>query len=166
MKKLLPILAAVIALLAGAALGGAARVFTGGEKHAQVEDAGKTGRADAQKHGGGHGETAAATAYMKFSRQFIAPVIKGGAPVGTMILDVNIEVDPAIAQSAYAEEPRLRDAVLDVLLREGARGRLSELFVDPTILDETKAEILAAARKTLGDNARSVLIMDIGYQRL
>jgi len=169
MKKILPILVIVGALIGGIALGGAAHIATGGgtkksgpATHEDSEHPKETG------HGkkSGHGEDTAKSAYLKFGRQFVAPVIKNGVPIGMMILDVNIELDPAIGQSAYSEEPRLRDAVMEVLLRQGAKGRLNDLFVDPAVLDETKEEILTASRKILGDGARSVLIMDIGYQRM
>lgn len=167
MKKLLPILGVVFALAFGAAAGAGIRLATAGAPEERGADASRAESADkpTKKSGEGHGDASSKSAYMKFSRQFVAPVIKGGVPIGTIILDVSIEIDPSMSQSAYAEEPRLRDAVMDVLLRQGASGRLSELFANPVVLDETKAEVLVAARKTLGEGARSVLIMDIGYQR-
>lgn len=163
MKKLPLIPVILLALVGGVAIGGGVRMSKGAAGSKEHGAAGAT-----KIHGGskGHEDLSAKAAYMKFSRQFVAPVINNGAPIGMMILDVNIEIDPSIGQSAYAEEPRLRDAVMAVLLRQGAKGRLRDIFSDPAVLDETKAEILAASRPILGNGARSVLIMDIGYQRM
>jgi len=168
MKKIIPILVVLFALAIGAAAGGGVRyALGGGEKQDETQE--HPADKHAEKSGGsgnGHGAAEPAAAFLKFSRQFITPVISGGEPVGMMVLDVNIELDPSISQSAYGQEPRLRDAVMGILLRQSANGKLRELFRDPTILDETKADILAASRAVLGDGARSVLILDIGYQQL
>lgn len=166
MKKILPLLFVIISLVGGVVAGGGARIALGGG--AGIEEPSEIAHGDGEEKTkaakSGHGAGKAKAAFLKFSRQFVTPVIASGVPVGAMILDVNIEIDPAIEQSAYSEEPRLRDAVMGILLRQSAKGRLRELFADPAILDETKAEILKASQAILGDGAYSVLIMDIGYQ--
>ncbi len=193
MKKLLPILIVIVALVAGAGGGFFLRLSAPakasdadaaaaeGETAAHAASKGEEAKADAgdkkekaekDSHGkkekkGGHGEEKSGGAvYMKFSRQFVAPIVISGKPQAMMILDVNIEIDPDVGDSIYAEEPKLRDAVLKVLLRQGATGALGSIFADPAVLEETRAQILEEARAIIGDGARSILIMDVGYQKL
>ncbi len=172
MKKLLPILLAVIAVAVGAAGGFFLRAAgspaapggeaaTGQKEVAHAEkDAAHVANDDA------HGKKGDAAVYMKFSRQFVTPIVAEGRPAAMMILDVNIEIDPALADTIYAEEPRLRDGVLKALLRQSAAGRLGSIFADPAVLEETRREILEEMRAIVGDGAKSVLIMDVGYQKL
>lgn len=119
------------------------------------------GKKGEDPHGAGG---SAAPTYMKFSRQFVAPVMRNGVPAAMMILDVNVEMDPALSESAYAKEPRLRDAVLRVLLRLSSDGSLGDLFSDPDVLEEARSQILNEVRGVIGDGAQAILIMDVGYQ--
>lgn len=165
MKKLLPLLLAVIAIVAGAAGGFFLRAsgapVAPGEKETPREKKGAHGAKSEV-----HDKKSDAAVYMKFSRQFVTPIVADGRPTAMMILDVNIEIDPALADTIYAEEPRLRDGVLKALLRQSGAGRLGSIFADPAVLEETRREILEEMRAIVGDGARSVLIMDVGYQKL
>lgn len=174
MKKLLPILLAVIAIVVGAAGGfflraSSAPAAAGGEGEAAHAEKSAAHGAKDDAHGkkdDAHGKKDAAAVYMKFSRQFVTPIVAEGRPTAMMILDVNIEIDPALADTIYAEEPRLRDGVLKALLRQSGAGRLGSIFADPAVLEETRGEILDEMRAIVGDGAKSVLIMDVGYQKL
>ncbi len=162
-----------IGVLAGAALIGAgagvgARVMLSPPVHAAQgaeDDAHATDGAHEQKaKGGGHG-AAAAPAFIEFSRQFIAPAIENGRPVGLMILDINLEVKNSVSTLAYSQEPKLRDAVLRTLLRFGSEESLADLMTNTEQLERVRAAILEECREILGDGVISVLIMDVGYQR-
>ena len=193
LKKLNPLLLVPVAALLGAGGGFALRMNSAGsaaENHAgdagegEPSDAGTEGAAsgekekaksdagdhgskdDRAKSGSGHETTPEPSTYMKFSRQFVAPIVKAGRPVAMMILDVNLELDPSVADSVYAEEPKLRDAVLKVLLKQASEGKLQEMFQNPGVLEETRAGILSETRAIVGDGVKSVLIMDVGYQEL
>lgn len=171
-KKIIPFLLILVALVAGAGGGLALRLSAPDAAGASPEAAEGRSHAKEKPHAkadskSGHGEAKPeAAAYMKFSRQFVAPIVIGGEPEAMMILDVNIEIDPGLGDSIYAEEPKLRDAVLRVLLRQGSDGSLGSIFADPAVLEETRAQILEEARAIIGEGARSVLIMDVGYQKL
>lgn len=191
MKKLGPFLLIPVAALIGA--GGAVSVrisATGSQTESQESGAGAEEPTDsegasavphgnAKKKKGDHGSNgkysksstahesdAEPSTYLKFSRQFVAPIIKAGRPAAMMILDINLELDSSGADSAYAEEPKLRDAVLKVLLKQASEGKLQEMFQNPDFLEETRAKILDETRAILGDGVKSVLIMDVGYQQL
>lgn len=158
MKKLIPVVLVIIALLAGAGGGYFLRASA-------LAAASNEGAAPGEAEKAAHGDEKAAAVYMKFSRQFVAPIVVAGRPSAMMILDVNIEIDPSLGDTIYAEEPRLRDAVLKVLLRQGSTGALASIFADPNVLEDTRAKVLAEARAIVGDGAKAVLIMDVGYQK-
>ena len=193
MKKLSPLLLIPVAALLGAGGGMALRLSGAGassEGHAgDADESGgpqsETNRAPSpkkenpksvteghgsakehSKSGSGHEKTAEPSTYMKFSRQFVAPIVKTGRPMAMMILDVNLELDSSAADSVYAEEPKLRDAVLKVLLKQASEGKLEAMFHQPEMLEETRSKILEATRAIIGDSVNSVLIMDVGYQEL
>lgn len=112
----------------------------------------------------GHGDKAEETAYFKFSRQFVAPVVIGGDPKAMLILDVMIELAPDAGDAIYAKEPKLRDAVLQALLAQSANGQLSEMLAKPELLEATRGAVLERVRNVIGDDAQSILLMDVGYQ--
>jgi len=117
----------------------------------------------AEKHGKSAKKDAAS--YMKFSRQFIVPVVKAGTPSSLMILDVNIQVEDSWKESAYALEPKLRDAMLAALLNLASAGDLEKITQSAEALEYAKAQMLTAAQLILGDGAQDILITDIGVQK-
>lgn len=127
------------------------------DKHDKEKKAGKKG-------GDKHGEKAGEAVYFKFSRQFVAPIVTGGEPKAMMILDVMIELAPGADDAIYADEPKLRDAVLKALLAQSANGDLPRMLADPELLETTRGAVLANVREIIGEDARSVLLMDVGYQ--
>ncbi|MDZ7628422.1 MAG: hypothetical protein U5J99_08480 [Parvularculaceae bacterium] len=143
------------------------------EEYAKTEASAKKkhDKAGAKGHGEGHeksGKKVAAKAgqasYFKFSRQFVAPIVAGGEPKAMMILDVMIELAPGADDGIYTDEPKLRDAVLKALLAQSAKGDLPRMLTDPECLETTRGAVLANVRAILGEDARSVLLMDVGYQ--
>lgn len=178
MKKLIAPLILFVAALVGAAggfalrLNGAASAPEGGagtdEPSGAPPHASEDGEKDdgRKKSGAAHGKEASASTFMKFSRQFVTPVVAAGKPASMIILDVNLEVEAALGGTIYAEEPRLRDAMLRVLLKQASDGALERLFSDTSVLEATRAQMLVEARAIAGDGVLSVLIMDVGYQDL
>ena len=174
LQKLLPV---IIIAVAGVAGGGggylmksmtAAKTPAGGEDsaHAETQDS-HDDKKDKKKagHGGGHdGEDASATNYMKFSRQFVVPVVHGGRPKSMVVLDINIVVDGSYDEGVYSLEPRLRDAFLARLLALSSEGMLPEMLEDMDKLLYLKAALLEESRKIMGEAALDVLVLDLGIQ--
>ncbi len=111
-----------------------------------------------------HGDKTGDSVYFKFSRQFVAPIVSSGEPKAMMILDVMIELSPEADDAIYADEPKLRDAVLKALLAQSANGELPDMLSDPELLESTRRAVLQNVREVIGEEARSVLLMDVGYQ--
>ncbi|WP_425409247.1 hypothetical protein [Hyphococcus sp.] len=176
MQKFLPIIVIVIAAIAG---GGGGYFFktqsSQAKEHASATDEAHGESADnhgdkkdkkkKKKKKGGHGEEeTSSTVYMKFGRQFVVPVVRGGRPQAMMIMDINIEVDNELGETVYAYEPRLRDAMLEHLIMKAGEGDLPQMLEDTAMMEETKAELLAISKTIIGEGALDILIQDIGIQ--
>lgn len=113
----------------------------------------------------GHEEASATNAaYMKFSRQFVVPIVKGGKPEMMMIFDINIVLDGTAAEGAYALEPQLRDAMLIDLLQLASEGTLARSVEDRSAMTAVKQRLLQIARDRLGEGVIDILLLDIGLQ--
>ena len=102
--------------------------------------------------------------YMKFSRQFVVPVVENGTPVMIMILDINIAIDGELSESVYRYEPQLRDAMLSSLLALASEGVLAKAPEDKGSMSAVKASLLQSAHEIIGEGATEILILDIGLQ--
>jgi hypothetical protein len=136
-----------------------------GKKDAKKKDAKKKEKKEAG-HGGGHGKGAddAAYGYMKFSRQFVVPVIGQAGVTSLIVLDINIEVPPAETEKVYLQEPKLRDSLLGTLLALSNNGAFSNQILDQANLDTMRVKLLESARTIIGENAQNVLILNITRQ--
>lgn len=146
------------------------------EKHAEKAEKKKGGKADkkgAKKkekksgdHGGGHGGDTdeAAYGYMKFSRQFVVPVIGEAGVSSLIVLDINLEVPPSETETIYLQEPKLRDSLLATLLALSNNGAFSNRLLDQANLDAVRAKLLESARAIIGDSAQNVLILNVTRQ--
>ena len=130
-----------------------------GEASSQTKKDGKKKSGDSE-----HKQQSAAGAYFKFSRQFVAPVVREGAPAAMIVLDVMLEMSPDAAAGNYANEPKLRDAVLRALLAQSANGELRCMLSDPSQLEATREAILTSVQEVIGDQVQAVLLLDVAYQ--
>ncbi|MEM9015107.1 MAG: hypothetical protein AAGB02_08360 [Pseudomonadota bacterium] len=155
-------------ILASAALGGgggyllknkssAAEAETKVEKDEKPKKQGKKGK-------GKSAGVASPVVYMKFSRQFVVPIIKNGRPAMMMIFDINIVLDDATAEGAYGYEPLLRDAMLADLLRMASEGILTKSTEDQSAMKIVKERLLTIAQEKLGEGASDILLLDVGLQ--
>ena len=180
MSKLLPILIIVVAALVGGGGGFFLKMQSAPSAEASDEHDGEH-VADASEDGddshgsskdkkkkskGGHGESSdKAPTYVKFTRQFVVPVIEDGQPKMLMVFDINIEVDSSFSGSAYSLEPRLRDAILAQLFVFANSGVLLRVTESTEAMATVKAALLETVRKIMGDGAQEILLLDIGVQQ-
>lgn len=163
MRKLLPVLLALIGLGAGAAAGLKFRP----DPEALPEAAGLAGGAapcgPPAEAAEGH---AAATAfdYVKLNNQFVVPVVEEGDVAALVILSISLEVSAGTADAVYAIEPKLRDAFLRVLFDHANAGGFSGAFTRSDYMDGLRLALLEVARKSLGASVSRVLIVDIVRQ--
>lgn len=140
------------------------------EPQAKSADAAKPAKkkAAASKKKGGHGGEGGAEespyGYLKFSRQFVVPVVGAAGVKSLVVMDINIEVPPDATEGAYTREPKLRDSLLGALLSLSSRGAFSETILEDGNLDVVRGELLQAARRVIGDDALNVLILSMARQ--
>lgn len=171
MRKLLPVLLAVI----GVGLGGGAGYFLrpAGENPVAVEcpetpcpeDRNSEAPHDAATSGGeGAPPSVQETEFVKLNNQFIVPDIRNGAITSLVVLSLSLEVSKGSTENVFALEPKLRDTFLQVLFDHANSGGFRGDFTSSSKMDDLRRSLLEAARSVLGSDARSVLISDIVRQ--
>lgn len=172
-RKLVPVLLGLIGL--GVGLG--AGVFVRPQAHLSSETAGAETTTDETEAAHGDAEKPAAEAeansdetaetgpeYAKLSNQFVIPVVEDGKVVSMVILALTLEVGAGTTEIIYTREPKLRDALLQVLFDHANSGGFNGSFTDGANLVLLRKALLEAAQTTIGPNVSDVLISDIARQ--
>lgn len=189
MKKLLPILLALIGLIGGLAAGQFLKPPP--EEHAEeggghgAEGGGAHGAAE-EGHGGGHGdghgemaaedpssipkpedhdpEQAALFSYVPIDKQFVVPLVGEARVKAMIIMSLSIETTSEGVETVRQREPKLRDVFLQVLFRHAQSGGFDGVFTGGQVMADLRASLRDAARGVLGDAANDVLVTDIVRQ--
>ncbi|WP_321367248.1 flagellar basal body-associated FliL family protein [uncultured Celeribacter sp.] len=168
-KKLLPILLALIGL--GAGVGGGLMLRPDPEI-VQIAPCGDVDANDPNHHvaeaGKDHDEEAAeaesAYEYVKLNNQFVIPDLEGGRVVAMVVLSLSLEAKTGTREAIYAREPKLRDAFLQVLFDHANTGGFKGAFTDSSTMNALRHALLEVAQKTLGADIHDVLVIDIVRQ--
>lgn len=183
LRKLLPVLLSVLALVAGAVGGDLLRDTTGAGIAAPEQQAALPAdelpalepiAADSAMPPPppaalpppaepGEADAAAATAWFKFPQQFFVPVLHGGHLDSTMILSLSVEMPETATEEVYAHEIKLRDALLRQLLIHANTGGFDGNFTTEAHLRKLRAELTATARAIV-PRIGEILIGDIARQ--
>lgn len=157
MRRLLPLLLAVLGLSAGTGAGYFLR-----PAHEAAPDPATEG-APPDEGTAGHAVAAKAEAgeFVRLNNQFVVPLVEGGRIAGMVVLSLSLEVDPGASQQVFATEPRLRDALLRTLFEHANAGGFSANFTRPSAMTALRAALVEAARGVLGKPMRDVLILDV-----
>ncbi|QFT74789.1 flagellar basal body-associated protein FliL [Ruegeria sp. THAF33] len=163
--KLIPVILLIVGLGAGIGAGlvlaPAKKPETAvAEKEAVKEDksAGKkTGKSKEKGKGESFG-------YLKMTKQFVVPVVKDDQIEAMVTLSLSLEANPAITETYYAIEPKLRDGFLQVLFDHANTGGFDGTFTESGNLDVLRNSLLEVARKEFGDNVSKVLILSVNRQ--
>lgn len=102
--------------------------------------------------------------YVKLSNQFVVPVMEGGQVSAMVILAVSLEVAHGTSDQVYAREPKLRDAMLQVLFDHANAGGFDGDFTDGANMLLLRKALFEIAVKTIGESVKDVLISDIARQ--
>ena len=163
-KLLLPIALGTLGLAGGVGAGLALRPDAesakgspdGPEAQAQVAD--DSGMTAAES------DPEALPEYVKLNNQFVIPIVEDGQVVMLVVLALSLEVTPGSTEAIYQREPKLRDALLQVMFDHANVGGFSGSFTDGTNLLALRTSLKEAAALILGPTVRDVLITDIGRQ--
>ncbi len=147
MRKLLPVLLALVGLGAGVAGGFLMRP----EAHAAADP---SMAAEAPSHDG-------ATKFMPMTNQFVIPLVESGRVNAMIVLTVSLEILPDSLPDLQAQEPKLRDSFLQVMFDHANAGGFRGNFTSSNSMQTLRTALGEAGRKIAGPSIRGVLISDI-----
>lgn len=175
MRKLLPLLL----ILLGAGVGVGAGFFLRPPPVDAVEDAHGTEQGaeqgaeqdtgDGIEHGSetapddAHAEAADEhlPEFVKLTNQFIVPVVEKNRIASLVILSLSLEVQPGGTERVFAQEPKLRDGILQLLFDHANTGGFRGSFTDADNLVILRRGLKEVAARVLGDTVKDVLITDM-----
>lgn len=167
MRRILPVLLAVIGILCGGGAGyllrpeGVASDAACEASHPCASDAGSASEEAAAPHGG---QTPDSVEFVKLNNQFVVPDLQEGAVVSLTVLSLSIEVASGRTEEVFMVEPKLRDAFLQVLFDHANAGGFQGDFTTAGNMEALRRALLEPAQSILGPDVRSVLIADIMRQ--
>lgn len=163
LKKILPILLALIGLGGGVGVG---LVLRPAEDHAAASDeaAAKDGEHASGEEGDAEHPAEGAPEYVKMNNQFVVPVVEDSRVAAMVVLSLSLEVATGNTEAVYQREPKLRDAFLQVLFDHANVGGFSGSFTDGANLVVLRTSLKEAAALVLGPVVSDVLITDIARQ--
>ena len=188
MKKILPIILALVGLGAGV---GAGVMF---KPAPEVEAEGGEGGSDMMHAGGdasmknGHempidGAEGAGMAmiaeiapepydpdvvweYVKLPRQFVVPVIRKDRVSALVVLTISLETEPGTSDAVLGRQPKLRDGFLQVLFAHANSGGFDGAFTTGESMRDLRGSLKEVAERVVGDIVNSVLIEEIVKQQM
>lgn len=111
-------------------------------------------------------ESAGDSAYYKFSREFVVPIMRGGQVESLVILHISLETDAETSAVLFSEEPKLRDNIMTTLIELSNDGRTLIELTNVNNYETIRAMILMNLKDSISDGIRNVLIVDVAKQDL
>lgn len=168
MKLLLPVVLAVLGIAGGVGAGLALKPAA--QKDATISPCGETETVEAAKDGqarkGDDHDDAAEDDhdYIKLNNQFVVPVVNGDLVDSLVVMSLSVEIAPGQGETVYEREPKLRDALLQVLFDHANMGGFKGAFTNGNNLDVLRTALTETARGVLGPSVHNILITDIARQ--
>lgn len=154
MKKILPVILAILGVCAGIGSGLVLRGDASSQSSSHTEeaahnDSGKTIRE-----------------YVKLNNQFVVPVVTNGTVTSMVLISLSLEVQPGKKELVFVREPKLRDGLLQVMFDYANIGGFAGAFTNSDNLIVLKNLLLETSRSSLGPFVTDVLIIDIARQEV
>ncbi|SIS65443.1 flagellar basal body-associated FliL family protein [Phaeovulum vinaykumarii] len=162
MRKLIPIILAVIGL--GAGIGAGLMLRPPPKEEAALEPCGPAEQPAEHAEETPPEETEPQFEYVKLNNQFIVPVVEGGGINSLVILSLSLEVKPGATEQVFRMEPKLRDSFLQVLFNHANSGGFRGAFTESENMSVLRRALLETAQKLMGNTVSDVLIPDIVRQ--
>ena len=159
MKKLLPILLALIGIAGGVCAGILLRPAPEPTQEIASEDA-KEEVADEKAEKSEDTEYE----YVKLNNQFVVPIVSTDRVSALVVLSLSVEVPSGQVQATYSREPKLRDAFLQVLFDHANVGGFDGAFTNARTMDVLRRSLKEASYHAVGDLVTDVLITEIVRQ--
>lgn len=162
MRKILPILMALIGLLGGGAAGYFLRPAPDPAQDAAQQEKAAEADGEAAAEGGEEGEPT--VEYVKLNNQFVVPVVEKERVTALVILSLSLEVKTGTTEKVYSVEPKLRDSFLKVLFDHANTGGFRGSFTESRNIENLRRALLETAQLTLAKDVTNILISDIVRQ--
>lgn len=111
----------------------------------------------------GHGATGGSE-YFKINNQFVVPRVTAGRVESLIVASISLEIGAGTQSQVFAVEPRLRDAILQVLFDHSNLGGFDGVFTSAANMRALRTALLVEARRVLGPTVQDVLITDLVRQ--
>lgn len=102
--------------------------------------------------------------YVKLNNQFVVPDLDDGRVAAMVVLSLSLEAKTGTREAIYAREPKLRDAFLQVLFDHANTGGFKGAFTDSGTMTNLRNALTETAQKTIGNEITDVLVIDIVRQ--
>lgn len=166
MRKLLPILLALLGTTAG--VGAGIMLKPSAPEHNEAEavcppqnETADLDLPDTTEEEEGPADT---REYVKLNNQFVVPVVGPERVNALVVLSMSVEVDAGNTEIVYSQEPKLRDVFLQVLFDHANIGGFDGSFTQADRMKILRGALLDAARQVLGRDVKDVLITEIARQ--
>ncbi|PZQ52372.1 MAG: flagellar basal body-associated protein FliL [Rhodovulum sulfidophilum] len=155
MKKILPVLLALLGLAAGVGAGLALRPVS--EPAPEVAEGEPVGTEPAAPD--------AEFAAVPLGKPFVVPVFRDGKVAAMVVISLAVEVEPDGAEQVAALEPKLRDGFLKVMFRHANSGGFDGSFTTGQPIEDLTAALGKTLRTLMPDPPTGrVLITEIARQ--
>ncbi len=102
--------------------------------------------------------------FVKLNNQFVVPVVSDEVVQSLVLMSLSLEVEVGMRAKVYEREPKLRDALLQVMFDHANIGGFDGSFTDANNLDILRIALTDAARGVMQGVVLGVLIVDIARQ--
>lgn len=102
--------------------------------------------------------------YVKLNNQFVVPVVRGEMVTSLVLISLSLEVGEGNREAIFAREPKLRDALLQVMFDHANAGGFQGAFTNSSKLDVLRKTLSDVARTVSNNQVSGVLITDIARQ--
>lgn len=162
MKFLLPLMLMLIG--SGAGIGTGLMLQAGPPETAPKHGATGVKHTDAHVGGADSHNAKSALKYVELNNQFVVPIVSGDLVESLAVMSLGIEVDEDKVEAVYQREPKLRDALLQVMFDHANIGGFRGRFTDGGNMDVLRAALTEAAQSVIGEAVTGVVITDIARQ--
>lgn len=168
MKKILPILMALVGLALGAGIGFVlkpepiAAIECEEGDDACLKEQEKSYTAMSVERAVVEDETP--RAYVELKRQFVVPVIEKTEVASLVVISISLELDEGGSDLVFQREPKIRDAFLDIMFAHANSGGFSASFTKRQAMADLRGSLLKTAQEIIGTVVHKVLITDIVRQ--
>lgn len=167
MRLLLPVFLLLLGIGGGVGAGiflGAGSTVTEQDTAGAATQRSEAGDAPAPAPGNSQASATGVTEYVRLNNQFVVPIVRNGSVRSLVVMSLTLEVDAGQNSTVFNQEPKLRDAFLQVMFAHANAGGFDGSFTQATAMAPLRQALGEAAHRILGGMVHDVLIVDITRQ--